>query len=111
MSQSSRLVGGVLPGIERQPRKKLEPSPEFALSPKRNASARQLLVASLASQDDRDDAERGKASHDRRRVSQAAELHDEQAGRQRPEAGDDPPEPLQNATAVERTWVGNSSEM
>src|SRR6266567_3467938 len=28
MSQSSWLVGGVLPGIERQPRKKLEPSPE-----------------------------------------------------------------------------------
>ena len=25
MSQSSWLVGGVLPGIERQPRKKLEP--------------------------------------------------------------------------------------
>ena len=38
----------------------------------------------------RDDAERGKACDDRRRVSQAAELHDEQAGRQRPEAGDDP---------------------
>jgi hypothetical protein len=28
LSQSSWLVGGVLPGIERQPRKKLEPSPE-----------------------------------------------------------------------------------
>ena len=28
MSQSSWLVGGVIPGIERQPRKKLEPSPE-----------------------------------------------------------------------------------
>jgi transposase len=28
MSQSSWLVGGVLPGIERQPRKKLEPSAE-----------------------------------------------------------------------------------
>ena len=28
MSQSSWLVGGVLPGIERQPRKKQEPSPE-----------------------------------------------------------------------------------
>ena len=27
MSQSSWLVGGVLPGIERQPRKKLEPTP------------------------------------------------------------------------------------
>ena len=27
LSQSSWLVGGVLPGIERQPRKKLEPSP------------------------------------------------------------------------------------
>ena len=27
MSQSSWLIGGVLPGIERQPRKKLEPSP------------------------------------------------------------------------------------
>ena len=32
MSQSSWLVGGVLPGIERQPRKKLEPSPERLLS-------------------------------------------------------------------------------
>ena len=31
MSQSSWLVGGVLPGIERQPRKKLEPSPERLL--------------------------------------------------------------------------------
>ena len=33
LSQSSWLVGGMLPGIERQPRKKLEPSPErlFAL--------------------------------------------------------------------------------
>ena len=28
MSQSSWLVGGILPGIERQPRKKLEPSSE-----------------------------------------------------------------------------------
>jgi transposase len=28
LSQSSWLVGGVAPGIERQPRKKLEPSPE-----------------------------------------------------------------------------------
>jgi transposase len=32
MSQSSWLVGGVLPGIERQPCKKLEPSPERLLS-------------------------------------------------------------------------------
>src|ERR1700745_2430514 len=31
MSQSSWLVGGMLPGIERQPRKKLEPSPERLL--------------------------------------------------------------------------------
>jgi len=31
MSQSTWLVGGVLPGIERQPRKKLEPSPEQLL--------------------------------------------------------------------------------
>ena len=28
MSRSSWLVAGMLPGIERQPRKKLEPSPE-----------------------------------------------------------------------------------
>src|SRR5438045_6388784 len=28
MSQSSWLVAGMLPGIERQPRKKLDPSPE-----------------------------------------------------------------------------------
>jgi hypothetical protein len=27
LSQSSWLVGGVVPGIERQPHKKLEPSP------------------------------------------------------------------------------------
>jgi hypothetical protein len=27
LSQSNWLVGGVVPGIERQPRKKLEPSP------------------------------------------------------------------------------------
>src|SRR6201981_3256758 len=32
MSQSSWLVGGVLPGIEHQPRKKLEPSPERLLA-------------------------------------------------------------------------------
>ena len=32
MSQSSSLVGGMLPGIERQPRKKLEPSPERLLA-------------------------------------------------------------------------------
>src|ERR1700731_1911277 len=32
LSQSSWLVGGVLPGIERQPRKKLEPSPERLLT-------------------------------------------------------------------------------
>src|SRR6478736_5674940 len=31
MSQSSWLVGGMLPGIERQPRKKLEPSAERLL--------------------------------------------------------------------------------
>src|ERR1700730_17994735 len=31
LSQSSWLVGGVLPGIERQSRKKLEPSPEQLL--------------------------------------------------------------------------------
>src|SRR5207253_3125469 len=31
MSQSSWLVGGVLPGIERQPRKKQEPSAERLL--------------------------------------------------------------------------------
>src|SRR6267378_207116 len=32
MSQSSWLVGGILPGIERQPCKKLEPSPERLLA-------------------------------------------------------------------------------
>ena len=32
LSQSSWLVGGVLPGIERQPRKKLDPSPERLLA-------------------------------------------------------------------------------
>src|SRR5881398_957727 len=31
MSQSSWLVAGMLPGIERQPRQKLEPSPERLL--------------------------------------------------------------------------------
>jgi len=31
LSQSSWLVGGMLPGIERQPRKKLEPNPERLL--------------------------------------------------------------------------------
>ena len=31
-SQSSWLVAGMLPGIERQPRKKLEPSPERLLA-------------------------------------------------------------------------------
>jgi transposase len=33
LSQSSWLVGGMLPGIERQPCKKLEPSPEPLLAP------------------------------------------------------------------------------
>ena len=32
LSQSSWLVAGMLPGIERQPRKKLEPNPERLLS-------------------------------------------------------------------------------
>src|SRR2546427_505912 len=32
LSQSSWLVGGVVPGIERQPCKKLEPSPERLLA-------------------------------------------------------------------------------
>jgi len=32
LSQSSWLVGGVVPGIERQPRKKMEPSPERLLA-------------------------------------------------------------------------------
>jgi len=32
LSQSSWLVGGAVPGIERQPRKKLEPSPERLLA-------------------------------------------------------------------------------
>ena len=32
LSQSSWLVGGVLPGVERQPRKKLEPNPERLLA-------------------------------------------------------------------------------
>src|SRR5438477_11976218 len=32
MSQSSWLVAGMLPGIERQPHKKLEPSPERLLA-------------------------------------------------------------------------------
>ena len=32
LSQSSWLVAGMLPGIERQPCKKLEPSPERLLS-------------------------------------------------------------------------------
>src|SRR5512133_1995942 len=32
LSHSSWLVGGVLPGIERQPRKKLEPNPERLLA-------------------------------------------------------------------------------
>src|SRR5437868_2026373 len=32
MSQSSWLVAGMLPGVERQPRKKLEPSPEHLLT-------------------------------------------------------------------------------
>src|SRR5260370_8165441 len=32
MSQSSWLVAGMLPGTERQPRKKLEPSPERLLA-------------------------------------------------------------------------------
>jgi predicted phage terminase large subunit-like protein len=32
MSQSSWLVGGILSGIGRQPRKKLEPSPERLLA-------------------------------------------------------------------------------
>ena len=31
LSQSSWLVAGMLPGIERQPRKKLEPNPERLL--------------------------------------------------------------------------------
>jgi transposase len=32
MSQSNWLIGGLVPGIERQPRQKLEPSPERLLT-------------------------------------------------------------------------------
>src|SRR5438045_8427205 len=32
LSQSSWLIGGIVPGIERQPHKKLEPSPERLLA-------------------------------------------------------------------------------
>ena len=32
LSQSSWLIGGLVPGIERQPRQKLEPSPERLLA-------------------------------------------------------------------------------
>ena len=58
----------------------LEPVPHEQGKRGADASARQLLVAGLASQDDRDDAEQGKAGHDRRGVGQAAELDDQQAG-------------------------------
>jgi hypothetical protein len=37
LSQSSWLVAGMLPGIERQPHKKLEPSPERLLFQKESA--------------------------------------------------------------------------
>ena len=36
LSQSSWLVAGMLPGIERQPRDKLEPSPESQLRTRSN---------------------------------------------------------------------------
>jgi transposase len=36
LSQSSWLVAGMLPGIERQPRNKLEPSPESQLRTRSN---------------------------------------------------------------------------
>ena len=45
MSQSSWLVGGVLPGIERQPRKKLEPNPERLLALLHRRHARRAVVA------------------------------------------------------------------
>ena len=46
MSQSSWLVAGMLPGIERQPRKKLEPSPERLLGRfERRATARDRRAA------------------------------------------------------------------
>ena len=40
MSQSSWLVAGMLPGIERQPRKKLEPRPERQIRPCQRESER-----------------------------------------------------------------------
>ena len=39
LSQSSWLVGGILPGIERQPCKKLEPSPERRTRLRRSPSS------------------------------------------------------------------------
>ena len=45
LSQSSWLVGGILPGIERQPRKKLEPSPERLLACIAGATSQSGLAA------------------------------------------------------------------
>src|ERR1700751_353367 len=60
MSQSSWLVAGMLPGIERQPCKKLEPSPErlLAVLPRRGGAAvqgrRQIPRIALAFEAGRD---------------------------------------------------------
>src|SRR5580765_2229000 len=56
--------------------------------------ARQLLVLGLAAEKHRDEAEHGKPGHDPRGIGQPAELHDKQPGDQRPEAGENPTEPV-----------------
>jgi hypothetical protein len=48
MSQSSWLVAGMLPGIERQPRKKLEPSPERLLAVLHGWRDEELLLVEFA---------------------------------------------------------------
>src|SRR5437764_11287381 len=45
MSQSSWLVAGMLPGIERQPRKKLEPSAERLLGLLRDPGTKRLIAS------------------------------------------------------------------
>src|SRR5215472_15807604 len=74
-------------------------------------SARQLLVTGLASQDDRDDAEHGKAGHDPRRLVKPPSCTTSRPAANGPKMVMTRPEPLQNATAVEPTWVGNSSDI
>ena len=72
--------------------------------------ARQRVVLGFAAEQHRQDAEQSKAGHEGRHpVEAAAEGADQEAGDERAKLVMMRALPVQNPTAVERMWVGNSS--